>query len=146
MSHSFTKAVGFPRHHRFKHSLGGPLIRVVGNIEKVFPSSDNHNGANHQHLILNNITVEYSEGMPSDLQVSDEIFVAVRFGDDEGLVDPVPFEAGKKTRIQGEYIDSAEAYPTADNPSRLPVLHFTHHPVGFVEFPVDNASPTLHYS
>ena len=131
----FTKAVGFLPHHRFKHSLGGPLIRITANIEKLFPSPSNHNGANHQHLILNNITLEYSEGLPPGLQVSSEIFVATRFGDEEGLVDPVPFEEGKMARLQGEYIDSSKAYPTDDNPG-LSVLHFTHHPVGFVEFPV----------
>lgn len=131
----FTKATGFLPHHRFKHSFGGPLIRVVGNIEKLFPSPDNHNGANHQHLILNNITVEYSEGLPPGLEVSKEIFVAIRFGDNEGLVDPVPFVESQMTRMQGEYIDAARAYPTEDNPG-LSVLHFTHHPVGFVEFPV----------
>ncbi len=122
-------------HHRFKHSIGGPLIRVLGDIEKLIPSPEHHNGANHQHLILNNITVEHTEGMPDGLQVSEQIFVAIRFGDNEGLVDPVPFVQGERTRMQGEYIDAAQAYPTEDNPG-LSVLHFTHHPVGFVEFPV----------
>jgi len=86
-------------------------------------------------LILNNITLEYSQGLPDGLKVSPRIFVAIRFGDNEGLVDPVPFQEGKMTRMQGEYIDSADAYPTDDNPG-LSVLHFTHHPAGFVEFPV----------
>ncbi|GAC1459472.1 MAG: hypothetical protein NVS2B14_08580 [Chamaesiphon sp.] len=133
----FTKAPGFLPHHRFKHSIGGPLIRVVGTIETLFPSPDSHNGANHQHLILSNITVEHTEGLPSGMEVASRIFVAIRFGDNEGLVDPIPFVEGQKTRIQGEYIDAKDAYPTADNPD-LAVLHFTHHPVGFVEFPLRN--------
>lgn len=141
----FTKATGFLPHHRFKQSLGGPLIRVVGKIEKLYPSPDNHNGANHEHLILNDIKVEYSEGLPEGFSVSSEIFVAIRFGDQEGLVDPVPFVEGKMTRMQGEYIDSSEAYPTNDNPG-LSVLHFTHHPVGFVQFPVDDNAPGQVYS
>ena len=98
----FTKAPGFLPHHRFRHSIGGPLIRVVATIEKLFPSPDYHNGANHQHLILNNIEVEYSEGLTDGMNVATRIFVAVRFGDNEGLVDPIPFEEGKKTRIQAE--------------------------------------------
>lgn len=129
MSSNFTKATGFLSHHRFKHSIGAPLIRVLGNIEKLFPSPDNHNGANHQHLILNNIVVEHSEGLPEGLTVSQRIFVAIRFGDNEGLVDPIPFVEGEMSRMQGEYIDSADAYATDDNPG-LSVLHFTHHPVG----------------
>lgn len=131
----FTKATKSLNHHRFKHSLGAPLIRVVGKIEKLFPAPENHHGANHQHLILNNIQVEHTEGFPEGLEVSNEIFVAIRFGDNEGLVDPVPFIAGELARLQGEYIDAANAYATEDNPG-LSVLHFTHHPVGFVEFPI----------
>ncbi len=76
MNQLFTKAIGFLSHHRFKHSVGAPLVRVLGNIEKLYPSSDNHNGANHQHLILNNITLEYSEGFPQGMTISDRIFVA----------------------------------------------------------------------
>ncbi len=137
--HQFTRADQTLSHHRFSHSIGGPLIRVLANIKALFPSPGYHNGANHQHLILDNITVEYSEGLPPGSAVSDEIFVAIRFGDNEGLADPVPFVQGEMTRMQGEYIDAAEAYPTADNPG-LSVLHFTHHPAGFVEFPVREGS------
>ena len=143
---NFTRAIGFLSHHRFKPSVGGPLIRIVGTIEKLFPSPGNHHGANHQHLILNNITVEYSQGLPPGLSVSKEIFVAVRFGDNVGLADPVPFVEGKMTRMQGEYIDSAKAYATNDNPGRLSVLHFTHHPAGYVEFPVNDNAPGQIYS
>ena len=132
---TFTRATEVLPHHRFKQSLGGPLILVLANIETLYPSPGNHNGANHQHLILNNIKVESAKGMPPGLQVSERIFVAIRFGDDEGLADPIPFVQDQLTRMQGEYIDSAQAYPTQDNPG-LSVLHFTHHPVGFVEFPV----------
>lgn len=132
---NFTKATTFLPHHRFKHSIGAPLVRLVGNIKYLFPAPENHHGANHQHLILDNIQVEYTEGFPDGLEVSSEIFVAIRFGDNEGLVDPVPFVQGQMTRMQGEYIDAAQAYVTEDNPG-LSVLHFTHHPVGFVEFPL----------
>lgn len=141
MAH-FSKATTFLDHHRFQHSIGGPLIRVIGNIKQLFPAPENHHGANHQHLILDSIELEYEEGLPSGLSVSSEIFVAIRFGDNEGLVDPVPFEEGKKTRMQGEYIDAAEAYRTADNSQGLSVLHFTHHPAGFVEFPVGDSQET----
>lgn len=144
-SSHFTKGIGFLSHHRFSSSLGGPLIRIVATIEKLYPYSSHHHGANHQHLIVNNIKVEYSEGLPPGMEVSQEIFVAVRFGDHVGLVDPVPFVEGKMTRLQGEYIDSADAYSTPENPG-LSVLHFTHHPAGFVDFPVGEDVASLHYS
>ncbi|MEJ6486099.1 hypothetical protein N0Y54_33385 [Nostoc punctiforme UO1] len=80
-----------PKSSSFQAFIGRPLIRGVGNIEKLFPAPENHHGANHQHLILSNIQVEHTEGFPKGLEVSNEIFVAIRFGDNEGLVDPVPF-------------------------------------------------------
>ncbi|MEH1790834.1 MAG: hypothetical protein V7L23_36025 [Nostoc sp.] len=49
--------------------------------------------------------------------------------------DAMPFIAGELARMQDEYIDASIAYATEDNPG-LSVLHFTHHPVGFVEIPI----------
>ena len=64
------------------------------------------------------------------------MFVAVRFGDTEGLDSQVvDLRAGQPIEIQGEYIDEAHAYPTQDNHNpTLPVLHFTHHPVGYIRY------------
>ena len=41
---------------------------------------------------------------------------------------------GQPIELQGEYVDSGHAYPTQDNDGHPPlsVLHFTHHPVGYV--------------
>jgi hypothetical protein len=68
--------------------------------------------------------------------VGTEVFVAVRFGDNEGLAEEIPgLQAGQPIEVQGEYIPEANAYPTDDNSSPvLPVLHFTHHPVGYVRY------------
>ena len=39
-----------------------------------------------------------------------------------------------------------DAYPTQDNPG-LAVLHFTHHPAGFVEYPLGpGGTGGTHYS
>ena len=44
-------------------------------------------------------------------------------------------KAGEPIELQGEYIPIASAYPTDDNSDPvLPVLHFTHHPVGYVMY------------
>ena len=66
--------------------------------------------------------------------VGTEVFLAVRFGDNEGLAQEIPgLQAGQPIEAQGEYISEATAYPTEDNSNPiLPVLHFTHHPVGYV--------------
>ncbi|CAG4888578.1 DUF3465 domain-containing protein [Paraburkholderia saeva] len=122
-------------HHRFVYSLGAPLACVQGTISRVFAAPEHHNGANHQHFIVKIDSVVKFEGGQQNL-VGTEVFVAVRFGDNEGLAQEIPgLKAGQPVEVQGEYISEASAYPTEDNRNPvLPVLHFTHHPVGFVKY------------
>ncbi|MGV1756985.1 hypothetical protein ACQZ6F_04130 [Rhizobium sp. A22-96] len=122
-------------HHRFSHSLGAPLARVQGTIAHVFEAPDNHHGANHQHFTVTISAVLKFDGGDEDIN-GQTVFVAVRFGDDEGLDHEIPdLKAGEPIELQGEYIPIASAYPTDDNSNPvLPVLHFTHHPVGYVMY------------
>jgi hypothetical protein len=82
---------------------------------------------------VNHIEVIDIRGAAPSL-VTNEAFVAIRYGDREGLASPIPgLEAGKSIELQGEYIDLNHAYPTIGNPGD-PVIHFTHHPVGFIVY------------
>jgi hypothetical protein len=120
--------------HRFVHSLGAPLAHVKGTVVTVFAGPGNHHGANHQHFTLSVSTVVSLEGanFSPETLVGQTIFVAVRFGDNEGLDSEIPGLAeNTPIEVQGEYVSSAAAYPTQDNDGN-PALHFTHHPVGFV--------------
>ncbi len=121
-------------HHRFKHSLGYPLLRIRGTVAHVFAAPGHHHGANHQHFTVKVDEVLKVEGTDA-ASIGPKIFVAVRFGDDEGLDHEIEnLRADTPIELQGEYVDSAEAYKTEDNDGDppLPVLHFTHHPVGYV--------------
>jgi hypothetical protein len=120
-------------HHRYVHSIGAPLACIQGTISRVFASPGNHHGANHQHFVVKIDKVVKFEGGNANL-VGTEVFLAVRFGDNEGLAQEIPgLQAGQPIEAQGEYISEASAYPTEDNSNPiLPVLHFTHHPVGYV--------------
>lgn len=122
-------------HHRFPHSLGAPLARVQGTVARVFEGPENHHGANHQHFTVKIDKVLKFDGGNTDI-AGQEVFVAVRFGDSEGLDHEIEdLEAGNPIELQGEYISDSEAYPTEDNSNPvLPVLHFTHHPVGYVAY------------
>jgi hypothetical protein len=122
-------------HHRFPGSLGYPLAHVLGTIDKVFASPENHHGANHQQFTITVTMVLNFQGGSEDIS-GQAVFVAVRFGDSEGLDSEIPdLSVGNPIEIQGEYIDSAQAYPTQDNVNpTLPVLHYTHHPVGFIKY------------
>jgi hypothetical protein len=122
-------------HHSSPHSLGAPLACVQATISKVFLSPEFHHTADHQQFVIKIDTVVKFEGGAQNL-VGTEVFVAVRFGDSEGLAQQIPgLQVGQPIEVQGEYISEASAYPTADNSNPvLPVLHFTHHPVGYVKY------------
>lgn len=97
---------------------------------------DNDGGDRHQQMILN--VTKVMEGDPDvedDLQRvindSERVFLSVRFGDRMGLPTPVPgVENGSTLRVRGEWITRDRAY--AHGGEKLSVIHFTHHPLGFV--------------
>ncbi|MFM0075446.1 hypothetical protein PQQ86_30270 [Paraburkholderia sediminicola] len=105
----------------------------TGTISKVFLSPEFHHAAEHQQFVIKIDKVVKFDGGTQNL-VGTEVFVAVRYGDSEGLAQEIPgLQVGQPIEAQGEYIAEASAYPTADNNNPvLPVLHFTHHPVGYV--------------
>lgn len=113
-------------------SLHGPVIRVKAVIKVVEDDAEGA-GAMHQHFLVNQIEVLDIRGADPSI-VTDEAFVAIRYGDGEGLSQPIPGLAeGQSIELQGEYIDKNHAYATIGNPGD-PVIHFTHHPVGFVVY------------
>jgi hypothetical protein len=119
-------------HHSHPLSLNAPVVHLKAVIKKVDPDAI-HYGAKHIHLIINQVTVLEIRGATPD-SVGIEIFCAIRYGDNLGLSNRIlGLESGQEIELQGEYIDINNAYPTPDNPND-PVLHFTHHPVGFVYY------------
>lgn len=113
-------------------SLHGPVIRVKAVIKVVEDDAEGA-GAMHQHFLVDQIEVLDIRGADPSI-VTDEAFVAIRYGDGEGLSQPIPGLAeGQSIELQGEYIDKNHAYATIGNPGD-PVIHFTHHPVGFVVY------------
>lgn len=88
-----------------------------------------HKGAMHQHFYIN--ITKVLEGDES-LVDNNTVFVAVHYGDSQGIREEIPgLTAGQPIDIKGKFIPAAKAYRTDDNPC-FPVLHFTHHPVGYV--------------
>jgi endonuclease G len=97
---------------------------------------DNEGGDRHQQAILN--VTEVIEGDPDindDLQrvikERERVFLSVRFGDRMGLPRPVPgMRDGSELRVRGEWITKERAY--SHGGEKMSVIHFTHHPLGFV--------------
>ena len=59
------------------------------------------------------------------------LFLAVRIGDRMGITKPIQgLVAGVGLRVQGEWIPREKAQAHGGRP--MSVLHFTHHPLGFI--------------
>jgi endonuclease G len=65
------------------------------------------------------------------LDTADDVFVAVRVGDTMGITEPIRgLVAGVGLDLKGEWIPRDQAF--AHGGRAVSVLHFTHHPVGFI--------------
>lgn len=118
-----TATATYPRH---------PVVHLTAFIKTVEQDEEFH-GVFHHQLIIREITVIDVQGGPTPT-IGEEIFCAIRYGDGLGLPGPLAnLRADQPIELQGEYIDKNHAYPSIGNPSD-PVLHYTHHPVGFVVY------------
>ncbi|EJW15653.1 hypothetical protein M5X00_18585 [Paenibacillus alvei] len=114
-------------------SLHAPVVHVKATIVKVYPDRERR-GAMHQHFDVKINELISIKGAPASLvDMKQDTFVAIRYGDHMGLAEPISGIAeGQEIELQGEYIDHGHAYATEDNRDRSPVIHFTHRPVGYV--------------
>lgn len=123
----------FMDHHRNPLSLHGPVAHVKAIIKKVEEDDKNNQGGWHQRFIVQGIQVIEIVGAEKSL-VKDEAFCAIRYGDDLGLKERIPdLEAGEEIELKGEYIDKNHTLKRIGNPGD-PVIHFTHHPLRFVNY------------
>jgi endonuclease G len=97
---------------------------------------DDNDGDRHQRLLVTVTEIfESDPDVDDDLQrcfsTGEDVFVAIRFGDRMGILRPVPgLEAGIELDLKGEYIPKDRA--ASHGGEAVSVLHFTHHPVGFL--------------
>jgi endonuclease G len=110
------------------------VVSVAANLRD--QEADGTGKAQHVRLL---ITVkELLEGNPavnSDvervLKSGDDVFLAVRIGDAMGISKPiVGLVTGVGLKVQGEWIPRDKAAAHGGRP--MSVLHFTHHPLGFI--------------
>jgi hypothetical protein len=119
------------RHYRTMHlrnpdgSGRGEERHVSATVSKVFPDRATHDGAEHQH-----IWVDQLQALDGGVNYQGNVFVAIRITEG-GIGQDIPFEPETPVELQGMFIPANQAESGEDNPG-LPVLHFTHHPVGFV--------------
>lgn len=122
-----------PRHHNDMHlrtadgSGRGEVRHVSATVSRVFPDRYSHDGAEHQHIWINQV-----QALDGGNGYDGNVFVAIRITEG-GIGQDIPFEDGTPVEIQGDWIPANAATAGGDDPG-LPVLHFTHRPVGFVRY------------
>ena len=105
----------------------GVKRHVRATVSKTFPDRVSHDGAEHQHLWIDNL-----QALDGGGDYAGNVFVAVRITEG-GIGTDIPFVVGTPVELQGMFIPADQAEPGPDNQG-LPVLHFTHHPVGFIVY------------
>jgi hypothetical protein len=108
------------------------VVSVAGVITEIDP--DQHDSQD-SHQILT-IVVEDVLADPQHLGVffGQLINIAIRYGDANGLHGPIPnLVVGEPLKVSGVYVPLKDAYPQPDG-DRYAVIHFTHRPVGWVEY------------
>ncbi len=105
----------------------GEKRHAEATVSKLFPDRVSHDGAEHQHLWIDSL-----QALDGASDYAGNVFVAIRVTEG-GIGTDIPFELGTPVEMQGLLIPANEADPGPDN-AGLPVLHFTHRPVGFVEY------------
>ena len=105
----------------------GDKRHVVAVVSKVFPERVAHDGAEHQHIWIDSL-----KALDGGADYAGDVFVAIRVTEG-GIGTDIPFQENTPVELQGMLIPADQAEPGPDN-AGLPVLHFTHRPVGFVKY------------
>ena len=105
----------------------GEKRHVEATVSKLFPDRVSHDGAEHQHIWINEL-----QALDDGADYAGDVFVAIRVAPD-GIGADIPFQIGTPVEIQGMLIPADQADPGPDNEG-LAVLHFTHRPLGFVKY------------
>ena len=103
----------------------GEKRHVSATVSRVFPNRVAHDGAEHQHIWINALTA--LDGGDNE---DGDVFVAIRVTEG-GIGQNIPFEEDTPVELQGLLIPADQADPGQDNEG-LPVMHFTHAPLGYV--------------
>ncbi|HJZ53309.1 MAG TPA: hypothetical protein VKE74_00030 [Gemmataceae bacterium] len=110
------------------------VVEVSATLRQREP--DDTDGDQHVRLLIT--VTELIEGNPAVnadvvrvLDSEEDVFVAIRIGDSMGIMEPIKgLVAGVGLNLKGEWIPRDKASAHGGRP--MSVLHFTHHPLGFI--------------
>jgi endonuclease G len=110
------------------------LAEVDATISVRLP--DDTKGSKHHLLKVTlkkvvNVDSKIRKDVNDTLKNKELVLVSVRFGDRQGIEDPVPgLDEEVAVKVKGEWIPAEQAQAIGGD--RLAVLHFTHDPIGFI--------------
>jgi endonuclease G, mitochondrial len=109
------------------------VVEIEAKVARVF--ADDLSGAKHQQFTI--VPTKWIAGDAAKTEVEtakktgQEVRVAVRFGDSRGLVDRIRgIRQDVALKLQGEWISTRDAVDVGGED--IPVLHFTHDPIGWI--------------
>ena len=106
----------------------GIVVHVSATVARLFGERIQLAGAAHQQLWIDALASLDGDGFG----YAGTVFVAIRITDG-GIGAEIPFVVDTPVELQGMFIPADQATAGTDDPG-LPVLHFTHSPVGFVVY------------
>lgn len=121
---------------RKKQQKPRDLIEVDAVLKRREPDDTDATGGKHYRLRIGITRVRKNDpDVSADLldakKTGRDVVVAIRFGDALGIQEKVKgLTKGAGLHLRGEWITREKAY--AHGGERMSVLHFTHHPMGFV--------------
>ena len=110
------------------------VVEVAATLKR--REGNDTSGAQHiQLLITLTRLIQGNPAVDADIRRvladGEDVFVAIRTGDSEGIAQPIQgLVAGVGLDLKGEWIPRDQA--GAAGGEHISVLHFTHHPVGFI--------------
>jgi hypothetical protein len=88
----------------------------------------------HMHFMVEVREIIHAPANKLPLSVGDDIFVAIRFGDGEGLSGHIPgLQVKDEIMLRGDFLGQTESFQHRGREKGMPVLHYCHHPHGYVE-------------
>ena len=112
------------------------VVEVDATIRDREPDDNDLDGGKHYRLLVTLTKIVKSDpdvdgDLKRNLSDREDVFVAIRFGDRMGIIEPIEgLNDGAILNLRGEWITKEKARQHGGR--FLSVLHFTHHPIGFV--------------
>jgi endonuclease G, mitochondrial len=114
------------------------IVEIEAKVERVF--ADDLSGTKHQQFTI--VPTKWIAGAEAKTEVEtaktngQEVRVAIRFGDSRGLRDRIAgIRQNVELKLKGEWISARDAVDI--DGEDIPVLHFTHDPIGWICTPDD---------